>query len=279
MSGTSLKDKILKFTLGVIMAVVTMLVFYPLIFILMTSFKDYADVIRNPFGITTFHPENYSTAWVMGKVQQYFMNSATVTTLAIIGQVMLVSISAFAIGRLRFKGAVAVSFILLSTMFVIGEMTTIPNYMTIRNFGLLNTLGALILPTAFGPPGLGVFMASSFVKKVPHEIEEAAIIDGCGIMKMFFTIDLPLMRPILSLVAILTFQGVWSDFFWPLITVIGNEKAKTLPLGLINFQSQYNSDYGVLTAGLVILTVPIILVYSLLSNYFVEGIAAGSVKG
>lgn len=274
-----IRDWTIKITYFAIMIIVTIFVIYPLFFVLMTSFKDNADVIKNPFAITSFHPENYIFAWTEGKVQLYFFNSALVTGLAILGQLTMVSLAAFAIGRLRFKGSAIISVLLLSSMFITGEMTTIPNFMLVRNLGLLNTLGALILPTFFGPPGMGVYLAATYVRKLPVEIEEAATIDGCSIPKQFLFVDLPLMKPILALVAIQVFQGVWSDFFWPLITVSGNQAANTLPLGLINFQSQFNSNYGVLTAGLAILTIPIVLIYSIGSKYFIEGVAAGAVKG
>ncbi|MBS6465086.1 MAG: carbohydrate ABC transporter permease [Firmicutes bacterium] len=106
-----------------------------------------------------------------------------------------------------------------------------------------------------------------------------ALLDGAGLFSIFWHIDFKLMIPMLTLVAIQTFTGSWSDFYWPLITITTNDAARTLPLGLINFQSQNNSEYGVLSAGLVILTIPIVALYAGLSKYFIEGVAAGAVKG
>jgi raffinose/stachyose/melibiose transport system permease protein len=261
-----------------LMAIVTFLVLYPLFFILMTSFKENIDVIANPFTITTFRPLNYIDAWKIGRVQRYFWNSVIVTAVTIIGQLVFISISAYSLGRLRPKGTNILMMIFLSTLFITGEMTTIPVFMMIRRMGLLNTRMGLILPYTLGGLGMGIFIASNYVKSIPKELDEAATVDGSGILRTFISIYLPLMRPILSLVAIMAFQGVWSEFFWALI-VITRESIKTLPLGLINFQSQYNSNYGVLSAGLTILTLPILLVYIFFSKYFIEGVAAGAIKG
>lgn len=261
-----------------IMALVTFLVLYPLFFVLMTSLKDNMDVIKNPFTISSFHPENYIRAWKLGRVQKYFLNSVIVTGTSIVGQLAFISIAAYALGRLRPKGTEIIMMAFLSTLFITGEMTTVPVFMMIRNMGLLNTHLGLILPYTLGGLGMGIYIAANYVKGIPKELEEAAIMDGSGIFRTFISIDLPLMKPILSLIAIMAFQGVWSEFFWALITIT-KESVKTLPLGLVNFQSQYNSNYGVLSAGLMILTIPVLIVYVFFSKYFIEGVAAGAIKG
>ena len=148
-----------------------------------------------------------------------------------------------------------------------------------RELGVLNTIWALILPGVLSPAGLGVLLGVGYVQKIPKELHEAALLDGANAFQLFWHIDFRLMIPMLTVVAIQTFQSSWSDFYWPLITITSNDSARTLPLGLITFQSQNNSSYGILSAGLGILTLPIVLLYSALSKYFIEGVASGAVKG
>ena len=272
-------DRLSGAVLFVFMFLVTLAILYPLLFVLTTSFKTYAEFLLNPFGISWKHPENYVTAWVDGHFGNYFMNSVVVAFSVVVIQTFLTALISFAIGTLNFKGCNIILFLLLSTMFMTGEMTSIPVFNLIKALGLYNRLGALILPSAFGPAGMGALLTVNFLRKLPRELHEAAVLDGAGIGKILWFIDLPLMRPMLTLVAITIFNGIWSDFMWPLIVLPTNDDAWTLPLGLINFQSQNNAQYGVLCAGLCIITIPLVLFYCFFSKYFIEGVTAGAVKG
>ncbi len=268
-----------KILVIVLMTLVTVLVLYPLLFVVSTSFKDYMQFVNDPFSIKFTHPENYVTAWERGNFGPYFINSIIVAVCAVCGQVFFTALIGFAVGTLRFKGSGIILFIMLSTMFFTSEITSIPQLILIRELGLFGQLGALILPAVFGPPGMGALLVSNYMKKIPRELHEAAVLDGAGIFRIFLTLDLPLAKSILALIAILCFNGVWSDFLWPLIVLQSNSAAWTLPLGLITFQSVSNADYGVLCAGLCILTAPIVVFYASASKYFIEGVAAGAVKG
>ncbi len=265
--------------LFILMAAITVMILYPLLFVLTTSFKTYGEFLSSPFSISFMHPENYAKAWTDGHFSRYFFNSVLVSALTVASKVLMSSLVAFAIAVLEFKGNKIITVIVISTMFFTGEVTAIPQFIMIRELNCLNSLWALIIPGVFSPAGLGVILGVSYVKKIPNELHEAAMIEGANFWEMFLKIDFRLMTPMMALVAVQTFTGIWSDFFWPLITITNNDAAKTLPLGLINFQSQNNSEYGVLCAGLCILTAPIIVLYSFLSKYFIEGVAAGAVKG
>ena len=119
---------------------------------------------------------------------------------------------------------------------------------------------------------------TNFIRELPRELDEAATMDGCGIFQNLWSITLPLMKPVLATVTIFNFQGVWSEFYWALI-MIKKEEIKTLPLGLMNFQSQFNTDYGILCAGLMISIIPVLALYLKCSSQFIGGITAGAVKG
>ena len=265
--------------LFVVMAVVTVLVLYPMLFVLFTSFKTYAEFLDDPFGFSFAHPENYARAWIDGHFSTYFLNSVLVTALTVLSKVFMSGIVAYCVGVLQFRGYKIFMAVILSTMFFTGEITGIPTFLMMRSLNTLDTLWALILPGVLSPAGLGALLGVGYAKKIPKELHEAALLDGAGLFSIFWHIDFKLMIPMLTLVAIQTFTGSWSDFYWPLITITTNDAARTLPLGLINFQSQNNSEYGVLSAGLVILTIPIVALYAGLSKYFIKGVAAGAVKG
>ncbi|MCR5747209.1 MAG: carbohydrate ABC transporter permease [Lachnospiraceae bacterium] len=253
-------------------------VIYPLIFVLMTSLKSNIDVLINPFGIKSFLPSNYINAWHIGNIGRYFLNSVIITGVSMAIQIAAIVLASYSIGKLKPKGSWIIEIIYILCMLVIAEMITLPNFMTIKQWGLSGTRTALILPYITAGIPIGCFIMTAFVRNLPAELDEAARIDGAGIWDNFKAISVPLMKPVIITVFIFNIQGVWSEFYWALIQ-IKDDSLKTLPLGLMNFQSQYNSDYGILCAGLVIATLPVIILYLKSSAYFVGGLTAGAVKG
>lgn len=262
-----------------ILAIVTVTILYPLFFVVMTSFKSYLEYVRNPFAITFRHISNYAVAWKEGNFGRYFFNSVIVTASIIVCQILLSAIASFAIGRLRFRGANVILSLLLCTMFFTGEMTSIPTFILVRKLGMYNSMRALIFVGALGPVGLGAFLGTNYLRSLPKELTEAAVIDGASIADVFFRIDLPLMKSPLIMTAIMSFNGVWSDYMWPRIVIPTNQAEWTLPLGLVRFYSENNAQFGVLCAGLCIITLPILIFYCFFSKYFIEGASAGAVKG
>jgi raffinose/stachyose/melibiose transport system permease protein len=253
-------------------------VIYPLFFVLMTSIKDNIDFIKNPLGFTPPRPANYVDAWKLGRVGQYFFNSVVVTFFTLILQIIIISLASYSLGKLKPWGYGIILGVILMMMFVTAEMTTVPNYMTMHSLGLLNTRLGLIIPYTAGGLVMGTFILTNFIRELPKELDDAALIDGAGVFQIMTRVDLPLVLPALATLVIFNFNGVWSEFFWALIT-INDESLKTLPLGLINFQSQFSSNYGVLCAGLTILTVPVVVMYLFFSKYFIANISAGALKG
>ena len=267
--------RILLYLVLILMAI---LVLYPLFFMLMTSLKSRTDVIMNPFWISGVRLSNYTDAWRLGRVAQYFMNSVIVTVSTLILQIIIISLASYALGKLKPWGYGIILSVILMMMFVTQEMTTVPNFITLRNVGLLGTRTGLVLPYTAGGLVMGTFILTNFIRALPKELDDAALIDGAGVFQIMLKIDLPLVLPAMATLVIFNFNGVWSEFYWALIT-IKDEAAKTLPLGLINFQSQFGADYGVLAAGLTILTIPVVIVYLFFSKYFIANISAGALKG
>mgnify|MGYP003205179012 CR=1 FL=1 len=243
-----------KLTIGgifsqIVLLILAVIVLYPLAFMFLTSIKSNLDVLTNPFGITTFKPENYVSAWKIGKIGSFFMNSVIITIMTLAVQLIVIILASFALGKLRPWGSGFIEILFLSGLFITSEMLTIPNFTMIN-----------------------------YVKGLPKELDEAALLDGCSLLQNLFRITLPLLKPVIATVMIFNFQGTWSEFYWALIE-IKKDSLKTLPLGLMNFNSMYNTDYGVLCAGLCIATIPVVLLYLKCSSYFIGGMVAGAVKG
>ncbi len=268
-----------KIFFAILLTILTVCIIYPLLFTITTSFKTYAEFLKNPFVIAFKHPENYVTALIEGEIITLLKNSLFVVVLSVIGHVFFVCLISYAIGILRFKGSSIIMALMLSGMFLTSEVTSIPKLIMIRDMNLLNTLWALIVPYVFSPGGMAVILMVNFMKRIPEEIVEASELDGAGFGHLFFNIVLPMSMPIIAFTAIQQFNGVWNDFMWPLIALARNQEVWTIPLGLIRFQGMNNSEYGELCAGLVIMMLPTIIIYACFSKYFLEGAAAGAVKG
>lgn len=278
MKTNTAKNLPLRVLKQIILILFALIVLYPIFFVFMTSFKTNFDVISNPFGMSTFQPENYIEAWQVGKIGDYFLNSVYVTAITLIIQMVVIVLASYSFAKLKPWGHKVLFILFLTGLFITTEMVTVPNFSTMKNLGLMDTKISLILPYVSTGIALATYIATNYISSLPKELDEAAIIDGCNIVQLLTKIALPLMRPILATIFIFNFQGAWSEFYWALI-MIRSEENKTLQLGLMNFQSQFNTDYGVLTAGLVIATLPILIIYLKFSSQFIGGMTVGAVKG
>lgn len=278
MKTNTAKNLPLRVLKQIILILFALIVLYPIFFVFITSFKSNFDVISNPFGMSTFQPENYIEAWQVGKIGDYFLNSVYVTAITLVIQMVVIVLASYSFAKLKPWGHKVLFILFLTGLFITTEMVTVPNFSTMKNLGLMDTKISLILPYVSTGIALATYIATNYISSLPKELDEAAIIDGCNIVQLLTKIALPLMRPILATIFIFNFQGAWSEFYWALI-MIRSEENKTLQLGLMNFQSQFNTDYGVLTAGLVIATLPILIIYLKFSSQFIGGMTVGAVKG
>ena len=279
MQKKAISDLGAKIFFAVLLTILTVCIIYPLLFTITTSFKTYSEFLRDPFSISFKHPENYVTALIEGEIITLLQNSLFVVVISVTGHVLSVCLISYAIGILRFKGSDIIMALMLSGMFLTSEVTSIPKIIMVREMNILNTLWALIVPYVFSPGGMAVVLMANFMKRIPEEIVEAGELDGAGFGHLFFQIVLPMSMPIIAFTAIQQFNGVWNDFMWPLIALARNQDVWTIPLGLIRFQGMNNSEYGELCAGLVLMMLPTIIIYACFSKYFLEGAAAGAVKG
>ena len=221
---------------------------------------------------------NYVKAFIDGHFLLYLKNSILINGLAVI-LVLLVSIMAgFACRRMNWKLRGLVKTLLLMGMMIPIHAMLLPNYKIFNQLGLTDTIWALLIPyVAFSLPQ-GLFLMSSFMESIPVELEEAAVMDGCGIYRIVFRIITPMMKSSIATVSIMTFLNNWNEFMMA-STYLSSPKWKTLPFSVLEFTGQYSSNYAVQFAAMALTAAPAVIVYILLNKHITEGVAMGAVKG
>ncbi|WP_371018554.1 carbohydrate ABC transporter permease [Pseudalkalibacillus sp. JSM 102089] len=252
---------------------------YPILWMVLNSFKSNTEFAENPFSFpATWLFENYKTAWETARLDTYFLNSIIVTVIAVAVTVLAGALASYFLSRFTYKwGKYMYAFFVFGMLIPI-HATLVPMFLLMKNLGLLNTHAGLILPyIAFNLP-ITIFILVSFMKAFPKDIEESAIMDGCGVFRIFWSIILPMTKPALATVVILNFINNWNEFSFALV-LINEDALKTLPLGLANFAGQYTTNYGAQMAGLTLAIIPTIIIYMILEEHLVKGMTAGAVKG
>ncbi|MBB6638029.1 carbohydrate ABC transporter permease [Cohnella thailandensis] len=253
---------------------------YPLLWLLIYSLKTNEEILSGSFFALPKVAQwvNYKNALGGGKYWDYLTNSLLVTTVTMACVIVLASLAAFAITRFRWKYGQYVMLLFLLGMMIPLQATLLPIMVIFSNMDILNTRLSLILPyIAFQTP-IAVFIMSGFMKTIPTEIEESAIIDGAGVLRIFRSIVLPVSIPPIMTVCILTFINIWNEYVLA-ATFISKESLKTLPFGVNSFVSQYSVNYGAIGAFLVLGALPVIIIYFLLAEKITKGMVAGAVKG
>jgi ABC-type glycerol-3-phosphate transport system permease component len=273
------------FILAVLLAYAAWVVF-PMVWVAYSSLKADDAIFRDTFALPAFgalQTENYSQAWREARFSGYFFNSIFVTSIAVGLIVILGAMSAYALARFYHPLGRLVFWLFLAGLMIPAQLAVVPLFFELREMGLLNSrLGLILVYTANGLP-FAIFILAGFFRSLPRSLYEAAVIDGCGEFAAFWRVLLPLARPGLVTVAIFQFIGVWKEYFYAFMLLGGDVDggARTLPLGLANLSitAQYRSNYGMLFAGIVLVTLPILVVYLLLQRHIVKGVAAGALKG
>ncbi|HEY5585057.1 MAG TPA: carbohydrate ABC transporter permease [Ruminiclostridium sp.] len=255
---------------------------FPLLWSLVSSIKPENDIVSYPprwipKNITF---ENYILVLDKYPFLKWGLNSIIVTVSSTVLVLVLSSLASYAFGRLQFKGKKIWFTLVVSMLLIPMQAYIVPLFFMMSTINLLNSYSSIILVA--GANVTSVFILTSFFKGIPNELEEAARIDGCNEFTIFAKIMLPLAKPALSTVAILTFIGNWNNFLWPLITIRDNA-LKTLPVGIAQFMGGAGSNaqfqYGTSLAGACMAIIPTVIVFLSLQRYFVEGIANSGIKG
>jgi raffinose/stachyose/melibiose transport system permease protein len=265
----------------IILLAYVIVILYPFVFVLFSSVKsDNQAIASNPFGFpSSFHFENYYEAWVNANISVYFLNSLYIATLCSIATIIFAAMASFAITRMRYwklsKGMY--QFILIG-MLIPGNALLLPIFIMLMDAGILDTHLALIIPYTAGAIPLNVIILSAFMRSIPSELEEAAVMDGLSAKGVFAKIIFPLTIPALVTVFILNFISNWNEFLLANF-FISTDELRTLPVGMVGFRDTYNTNYAQMSAGIVYSVVPVMIIYAVLQKQIIEGLTAGSVKG
>jgi multiple sugar transport system permease protein len=261
-----------------LLAPLALLFLFPFLQMLLASFMTSSEINAYPPALFPHHPTLHAYRTVLGQSDftTWFTNSVIVTSVAVASQLLLCPLAGYAFARMRFIGTRTLQLLLLTTVFIPPQLLMIPVYKMYAALGIVGTLPSLFLP--WMASAISIFLMRQFFVRLPREIEEAAMIDGCGRLGVFARVLLPLMRPALATVALLTVLNAWNDFLWPLIS-ISDERNYTLQLGLLTYQGQHHTEWAAVMATNVMVTLPLLAVFLLGQRYFVRSLTFTAVKG
>ncbi|MFD7537954.1 carbohydrate ABC transporter permease [Streptomyces sp. NPDC059819] len=250
----------------------------PLVWLIVSSAMSDAEINRFPPALWPHGIDLGGYRYVLGNAMfpRWFLNSCVVAAVAVASNLVLGALGGYAFARMRFAGSRLLLGLMLATMAVPFQLTMIPTFLVMKWLGLIDTLGALIVPSLVTP--FAVFLFRQFFLSLPRELEEAAWIDGCSRLRVLVSIVAPLARPALATVAVLTFLTTWNDLSWPLIA-INHDAQYTLQLGLTTFQGQHHTKWSAVMAGNVITVLPVLLAFLFAQKTFIQSLTTSGLKG
>lgn len=272
-----------KVTLYVVLAFLTVVFLGPIFFIIVNSFKNKLSIANNPFALPTGElwagVENYAVGLMKEGFLWAILWSFVITILSVAAIVFFSAMTAYYITRVKTWWTSALYYLFVFSMVIPFQMVMFPTVKIADMLHLNNPIGIVVLYLGFGS-GLSVFMFAGFVKSIPLDIEEAAMIDGCSPLQNYFRVVLPMLKPTAVTVAILNAMWVWNDYLLPYLVIGLSTKYKTIPVVVQSFVgSNGNRDMGAMMAMLVLAIIPIVIFYVSTQKYIIEGVAAGAVKG
>jgi multiple sugar transport system permease protein len=251
---------------------------YPFLWMVASSLRSLEEIAIAGMNIwpQNWRFENYEEAMTAFPVLIYLRNSLLTTFIPIIGTVFSCSLVGYAFARFKVVGSGILFLVVLATMLLPGDVTLIPQFILFKNLGMLDSLYPLIVSAFFASP-FYIFLLRQFYSRLPVSLEEAAIIDGCGYFKIWYSIFLPLSKPALIAVGVMSFMGNWNNFMGPLI-YINSDKWKTLTLGLAGFQGAYSTDTNLLMVVSLIIIIPCLILFFSAQKAFMEGLTFSGSK-
>jgi len=250
----------------------------PGLYLISLSLMDTPQIFGGRVLAWPIHPENYPQAWIVTRIGQLYWNSIYISGISTAITVAISALAGYGLGRIEFFGKRIVYALILVGLTIPLQIALIPLFANLKTLGLLNTPLALIGPyTGFGL-AFGTYIMKGFFEELPRELEEAARIDGAGDLRIFATIMLPLTRPALATISIFLFLQNWNEFLFAL-TFITEESRRTLPTGIYSLIStEFYGNYPLLAAGLVLFSLPVLVLYFIFQQQFIEGLTAGALK-
>ena len=268
------KGKISKWVIGLILLMLVAISLYPFIFMILTSFTQ-KRIMSASFDFSSMDLRNFKNLLSNFPVLTYVKNSLIVVFCACFFNVVTATMAGYAFAKKKFPMKEGIFWLYLATLMLPGQVIQIPVFTIMKQMNLLNTYPALFLVIL---DAFGVFLMRQFMEGIPDELIESAKIDGCGELRIFLQIIVPLSKPVIVSLVVFTFITSWNDFIWPLVMVTKDEM-KTLTLGLSMLQNNYVSNYGLVMAGATVAFIFPFILYCILQRKFVEGIALSGIKG
>ena len=254
------------------------MIVYPLLFTLMSSFKTNQEIFSTPWALPrSLSLHFYIRLFTEFNMQSYLLNSLFYATVVCLVGLVVTTTAAYAIGRMRWKLSKVALGLLMTGLMVPMHAIIVPLYILTTRIGVTNRMALMLIFITNTIP-VSTFMIIGFLKGIPREIEESAVIDGCSIPRAFVSIVCPMLKPTLATVTIFNFLSVWNDLLLSLI-FLNEETQKTLQLGIVRFKNAFYTDYNILLSGIIVGVLPSILVYLFMSEKIISGISAGAIKG
>ncbi len=274
------KKKFTKPFLWLILIIIAVIQIFPLVWLLDFSLASSTEMFTSGLLIIPKKIQwgNYAKAFTDGHFLLYLKNSILINFLAVVLVIIVSIMAGFACRRMRWRLSGFVKTLLLMGMMIPIHATLLPNYKIYTELGLTDTMWALLIPyVAFSLPQ-GLFLMTSFIESIPIELEEAAVIDGCGIYRIIFQVITPMLKTSIATVSIMTFLNNWNEFMMARI-YLSSDTWKTLPFSILDFTGQYSSNYAIQFAVMTLTAAPAIIVYIILNKHITKGVAMGAVKG
>lgn len=265
----------------IILIFATIVVLLPFFWMLVSSFKSQRELFAYPpkFLPSVWKWENYKQVLDAGRISffEMFLNSMKVTVPVVVFNITFSSLAAYAFARIKFPYRNFIFMLFISSMMIPGAVVMIPRFMLFTKLKLVDTYWPLILPSAFGT-AFSIFLLRQFFMTIPVDLEEAAVIDGCGKLRIWATIIVPLSKPIIATLSVFLFQGTYNDFMGPLI-YLNTDTKFTVQLGLASFRNSFSTRYDLIMAGSMLALIPILIIYIVCQKYIVKGIVMSGLKG
>jgi len=264
--------------LEAVMLLLSLLVIVPIVYIFISSFKTSAQMFRPLEMPTELYTGNFETVLRRVNLPLMYFNSIFVAAVSIVSLIALSSLAAYSLARMKSKLFTVIYIVFLSGFMIPFQSGMLPLFTLIRTLGLNNRLLALNVVQIGNFLPLAILIFTGFIKSIPKELDQAALIDGCGLVRTFVSIIFPLLKPATVSVIITTLVFIWNDFMNPLLFIQSPDKM-TLTIGMYSFMGEYRSDYGPIFALAIFALIPPVILFLSLQKYFYKGMVAGSVKG
>jgi multiple sugar transport system permease protein len=251
---------------------------FPLAWMLAVSFMAPGEASVFPPPLVPAHPtlDNYRQLFAQGGMARYLVNSVVLTTAVTLVSLTVNVAAGYAFAKLAFAARDRIFKLLLGALVIPAQVAMVPLFLLLKHLGLVNSYGGVIVPAAASI--FGIFLVRQYALAIPNDMLEAARIDGASELRIFGSVVVPVLKPIIVTLAVFTLLGTWNDFMWPLI-VLSDQELYTLPVALASLSREHVQDHELMMAGSVITTLPVLVVFLVLQRSYIQGLMAGSVKG